>query len=1165
MHAAWFALCSCVIVPAISHLVSVDNDVLTVVIEGGRTYEVALGHPRSLYATGHEPLGWNVKRRSGRLGSVSVAIVQRNGSMAKANVGVLWEGGVLELNENGGKWEMPVVDAFKTEQERRLKDWAGKAFTTCWTGQDAGMREVKIGFACDKGFINSIGGSADAAVTFTENMMSLTNLVYESQLSVHLSIGTFLMPSEWGGGMNMDVRPCPTDISGRLDTFRKYAYSTLHPKYAGHGTWAQLTDCFRPVAGLTTVGLAYVNVVCKSSYSQLVTTQTGSSSWMIFAHELGHNFGAGHSFEDGQGTTGGIMDYGDGKFQGVYQFHPYRKKEMCKAISSSMRVKNCWRAYDPDAAAGAGWDYGDWGACDIACSFVWQGKGKQYRFPQCFNKDKVVIPDQYCKNAEKSKFPPFEQPCEVPQCPGDVRWEFLPWGTCKSPYNFTCGAGRAKQDPTCVDKKKKTPGSGEDCPAPAPAPAIRACTLPENRTCEDPSRWVPGDGWLDGPKCSNEAAYQVQELNCVDTTTLLPSRPGKCPPIKPLAAFRPVDAPACPASKDPCCEDVSCHAYKTTGDCKYQSRHLDAIACVTNPNSLATLYKFLGGLYSRSDRCMFDDAPQSMYPIADGFPGFPAAWTRVDAALSGPFHELMLFSEGSVLRFSLEAHKTFDGYPKATSVEFPGLEDACPKCATRVAAAIFDPQNEMLHLWCGFGEVYCVSNQAWRSRRLEDFARPGTDATKWTLRPSQDFGMASVRGAFQNDKGLLTLIGPDGGRFEMGSSISTQTPVPLPFFGKASDMKKCAKFAFCGECDSSGCKTCQQGFVRTIWGHCVTFRSQTYLDFKKGGTDEETLSRSGARSIAEFNSWTMSTDSALFVKGAAAASKPGLKMAPVKGNGEGPKELRRWQFSVWVKSSNGGTGPLLTAKQQGDDVLEIVWESCGPSVLYKTGGKVVWQLQCDETTFGEVKNRWVRVGMDFQADFRLRVNDHEIRAEPKKHLALDKLVFDDWTLGGSADLEVSLVQILDYDLWPPLVEGPQGQSWQFIAAAGVVLVVGLCCLFLTWRVKAPEGMEYMSQTFFTCAVEAYVGGLSVVQICIGVGVMVGVLLIMAFGTLGNEVGLLDLFAGLFNGEFVYIIWPLGIGFAIFVTGMVGLRMARTRDCCWINLHWVFLIFVLYKQ
>jgi hypothetical protein len=75
-------------------------------------------------------------------------------------------------------------------------------------------------------------------------------------------------------------------------------------------------------------GLAWVGTICStrgtgSGVNKLHT----SSPWLTFAHELGHNFNGGHSFEEGQGKTGGVMDYGDGKLSGHYQFNTkYRKK-----------------------------------------------------------------------------------------------------------------------------------------------------------------------------------------------------------------------------------------------------------------------------------------------------------------------------------------------------------------------------------------------------------------------------------------------------------------------------------------------------------------------------------------------------------------------------------------------------------------------------------------------------------------------------------------------------------------------------------------------------------------------------------------------------------------------------------------------------------------------
>ena len=49
---------------------------------------------------------------------------------------------------------------------------------------------------------------------------------------------------------------------------------------------------------------------------------------------MGHNFGASHSFEEGVGRTGGIMDYGDGTLDGIFQFNTqYRRSEICRVLS----------------------------------------------------------------------------------------------------------------------------------------------------------------------------------------------------------------------------------------------------------------------------------------------------------------------------------------------------------------------------------------------------------------------------------------------------------------------------------------------------------------------------------------------------------------------------------------------------------------------------------------------------------------------------------------------------------------------------------------------------------------------------------------------------------------------------------------------------------------
>merc|ERR1719397_735144 len=261
----------------------------------------------------------------------------------------------------------------------------------CYPGLDRKQeKKLAIGFAVSKGNYDEKGQGTPAGIEAELlNLLGDSNTIYTPQMGVHLYIKKTDIRSTSGvTGAPWNVEQgdpqakrnggCGVTSSQLLEQFRRWrANDPQNVRQTDVGLWHLMTDCFPPPG---VIGVAYLNAICSPRVGAGLSSSGTGATWTIVAHELGHNFGAEHSFELGQQRTGGIMDYGRRQKEltgNIWQFNSrFREAQVCQHMRRTQANPGtgaqgtCWGNY---AAAGA--DKFEWkptvpaqySACSVSC------------------------------------------------------------------------------------------------------------------------------------------------------------------------------------------------------------------------------------------------------------------------------------------------------------------------------------------------------------------------------------------------------------------------------------------------------------------------------------------------------------------------------------------------------------------------------------------------------------------------------------------------------------------------------------------------------------------------------------------------------------------------------------------------------------------------------
>lgn len=249
-------------------------------------------------------------------------------------------------DESEGEVPANTTDSGPIEFEASALDsWGGERwYPGCYNG-DRSMHEMVVAVASDAQTLQWRNNQKPAVRSLLESIVQEASFVYEKQMNIKLKIGYLEVAEneQKFGGCVAEPNVC----QHKLGLIRSAVRGGSVPTVAAHHLFTACGQRFG------VVGLAYVNTLCRGEFATGSNKVQTSSPWLTFAHELGHNLNGAHSFELGQGRTGGVMDYGDGKLNGHYQFNSrFRKSAMCSTLDS--KVNRCSGNFKASSGSSSG-------------------------------------------------------------------------------------------------------------------------------------------------------------------------------------------------------------------------------------------------------------------------------------------------------------------------------------------------------------------------------------------------------------------------------------------------------------------------------------------------------------------------------------------------------------------------------------------------------------------------------------------------------------------------------------------------------------------------------------------------------------------------------------------------------------------------------------------